>query len=111
MAHFAELNNQNQVVRVLVTDNNDANGDEGYTWIIETFGGRWIKTSYNGNIRKQFAAIGFTYDEINDVFIAPKPYDSWVLDDNFDWQAPTPKPGENYYWDGDVDDWVEAPAM
>ena len=73
MAHFAELDENNIVLRVLVTDNNDPNGDEGYQWLIDTFGGNWIKTSYNGTIRKNFAGIGYKYDAVNDAFIAPKP--------------------------------------
>jgi len=73
MAHWAELDNSNVVIRVLVGDNNDPAGDEGYSWLIENLGGTWIKTSYNGNIRKNFAGIGFTYDEERDAFIAPKP--------------------------------------
>jgi len=73
MSHWAEIDNQNKVLRVLVGDNNDPNGDEGYQWLIDNLGGTWIKTSYNGNIRKNFAGIGFTYDATRDAFIAPKP--------------------------------------
>jgi hypothetical protein len=73
MAHFAELDNNNIVVRVLVTDNNDPNGDEGYQFLLDTFGGTWIKTSYNGNIRYNYAGIGFTYDAEADAFISPRP--------------------------------------
>ena len=73
MAHWAEIDENNVVLRVTVGDNNDPNGDEGYQWLIDNLGGRWIKTSYNGNIRKNFAGVGYTYDEIKDAFIAPKP--------------------------------------
>jgi hypothetical protein len=73
MASFAELDNTNKVIRVLVTDNNDPNGDEGYQFLVDTFGGTWIQTSYNGNIRYNFASIGYTYDSIDDAFIAPAP--------------------------------------
>jgi len=73
MAHWAELNEDNQVVRVLVGDNNDPNGDEGYQWLIDNLGGTWIKTSYNGTIRFNFAGIGYSYDPIDDAFIAPMP--------------------------------------
>ena len=73
MAHWAELNEENQVVRVLVGDNNDPNGDEGYQWLIDNLGGTWIKTSYNGTIRFNFAGIGYSYDPIDDAFIAPMP--------------------------------------
>jgi hypothetical protein len=78
---------------VTVGDNNDPNGDEGYQWLIDNLGGRWIKTSYNNNIRNRFAGVGFIYDEQRDVFIEPSPYPSWVLDEEtYDWQPPTPKP-------------------
>ena len=71
MSHFAVLNENNIVVRVVVCDNDDPNGDEGYQWLMDNLGGRWVQTSYNGNFRGLFAGIGFTYDEINDVFKAP----------------------------------------
>ena len=73
MSHWAEIDNNNIVLRVLVGDNNDPAGDEGYQWLIDNLGGTWIKTSYNGTIRKNFAAIGYTYDKARDAFIAPKP--------------------------------------
>lgn len=108
MAHFAEIDENNIVTRVLVTDNNDPAGDEGYSWLINTFGGKWVKTSYNGNIRKQFAGVGFSYDETADVFISPQPYPSWSLDGNFDWRAPASHPddGLDYHWDEDSLSWV-----
>jgi hypothetical protein len=71
MAHFAEVNENNEVVRVLVTDNNDPAGDEGYSWLVNNLGGIWIQTSYNGNFRGCFAGVGFTYDKDKDEFIAP----------------------------------------
>jgi hypothetical protein len=73
MAHFAELDNDNIVIRVVVTDNNDPNGDEGYQWLIDNLGGTWVKTSYNASIRKNFAGIGYTYDDQRDAFIPPIP--------------------------------------
>jgi len=72
MSHWAELDENNIVVRVLVGDNNDPNGDEGYQWLIDNLGGKWVKTSYNNSIRKIYAGTGFTYDEQRDAFIAPK---------------------------------------
>lgn len=69
MAHFAEIDSNNIVLRVVVTDNNDPNGDEGYQWLVENLGGRWIQTSYNGNIRGRFAGIGMKYDEALDEFV------------------------------------------
>ena len=108
MAHFAEVNNDNKVVRVLVTDNNDPAGDEGYSWLVSNLGGRWIKTSYNENIRKQFAGVGYTYDEGRDAFIPPKPFESWVLDEETcNWAAPVPHPqdGVIYEWNEELVDW------
>lgn len=88
MAHFAEIDENNVVIRVLVTDNDDLNGDEGYQWLIDNLGGRWVKTSYNTQggvhlsngipLRKNFAGIGFTYDEKLDAFIPKKPNDGWA---------------------------------
>lgn len=78
MAHFAELDTDSIVVRVLVTDNNDPNGDEGLKWLNETFGGTWIQTSYNSNIRGKFAGIGDKYDKKKDLFISPIPIPSPV---------------------------------
>ena len=72
MAHWAELDEKNIVLRVLVGDNNDPAGDEGYQWLIDNLGGNWIQTSYNGNIRKNYAGIGYTYDSVRDAFIPPK---------------------------------------
>lgn len=82
MAHWAEINEEGLVLRVLVGDNNDPAGDEGYQWLIDNLGGTWIKTSYNGKIRKNYAGIGDTYDEARDAFIAPKCHDEAVLDED-----------------------------
>jgi hypothetical protein len=85
MSHWAEIDNDNKVIRVTVGDNNDPAGDEGYSWLINNLGGTWIKTSYNGNIRYNFAGISYTYDEVADAFIAPKPncnHDELILDTN-----------------------------
>jgi len=71
MAHWAELNDDNIVLRVTVGDNDDPSGDEGYQWLIDNLGGRWIQTSYNANLRGKIAGKGDTYDPVNDVFIAP----------------------------------------
>jgi hypothetical protein len=73
MSHFAEIDENNIVLRVLVGDNNDPAGDEGYQWLINNLGGTWIKTSYNNKIRFNFASIGDTYDKNRDAFIAPEP--------------------------------------
>lgn len=109
MAHWAELDENNIVLRVTVGSNDEPDG--GYGWLIANLGGRWVQTSYNNNFRKQFAGIGYTYDEDADVFIAPQPYPSWVLDENHDWQAPVPMPTEgHWYWDEDSLSWIEVVA-
>jgi hypothetical protein len=91
MAHWAELDENNIVLRVTVGDNNDPAGDEGYQWLIDNIGGTWVKTSYNGNIRKNFAGIGYTYDSVRDAFIPPKPVaGEWILNENTcQWEAVT----------------------
>ena len=70
MSHWAELDENNIVLRVTVGDNNEP--DEGYQWLIDNLGGTWIQTSYNNNFRGRFAGRGYTYDPINDVFVAPE---------------------------------------
>jgi hypothetical protein len=108
MSHFAELDENNIVTRVLVGDNNLPN--EGYNWFVENFGGRWVQTSYNATIRKNFAGIGFTYDEALDAFIAPQPYPSWTLNEaTCKWECPKPYPqdGRVYEWDELAQLWKE----
>jgi hypothetical protein len=121
MSHWAELDENNKVLRVLVGDNNDPNGDEGYQWLIDNLGGTWIQTSYNTHanqhpegrpLHKNYAGIGDTYDADRNAFIAPKPYNSWVLDENTCvWNAPTPLPveeGKVFTWDEPTLAWVEV---
>ena len=92
MSHWAEIDNNNKVIRVLVGDNNDPNGDEGYQWLIDNLGGTWIKTSYNGNIRYNFAGIGYSYDEDRDAFIAAEPDNAIGFDENTcRWIVPEPE--------------------
>jgi hypothetical protein len=88
MSHFAEIDKKGFVIRVLVGDNDDPNGDEGYQWFVDNLGGKWIQTSYSGSFRKQYAAPGYSYDKEGDVFIAPQPDPTWTLDENYDWQPP-----------------------
>ena len=108
MAHFAEIDSTNTVLRVIVVaDEHEANGAE---WCNNLLGGTWVQTSYNHNIRKQYAGIGFTYDADADVFVAPQPFPSWSLDSNHDWQAPTPKPDGDWMWDESELSWVEVLA-
>jgi hypothetical protein len=108
MAHWAEIDEDNIVTRVIVGDNNDPNGDEGYQWIINNLGGRWIKTSYNGNIRKNYAGVGYSYNEDLDAFVPPKPYESWTLNEDIAlWDAPVdyPNDGELYMWNEETTSW------
>ena len=89
MSHWAELDADNKVIRVVVGDNNDPNGDEGYQWLLDNLGGTWVQTSYNGNIRKNYAGIGFTYDATRDAFIAPEPDNATGFDeDTCQWIVP-----------------------
>ena len=81
MSHWAELDENNKVIRVLVGDNNDPAGDEGYSWLIDNLGGTWVKTSYNATIRKNFAGVGYTYDANRDAFITPKPENATGFDE------------------------------
>ena len=106
MSHFAKIDENNVVVDVLVCDNSMPN--EGYDWLTENFDGRWVKTSYNATIRNKYAAIGDTFDESLDAFLPPKPFNSWVLDeDTAQWEAPVayPTDGENYSWDEENLEW------
>jgi hypothetical protein len=73
MAHWAEIDENNKVLRVTVGDNNDPAGDEGYQWLLDNLGGTWIKTSYNENIRGKFAGIGDIYDPVEDIFKSSEP--------------------------------------
>jgi hypothetical protein len=82
VSHWAEINTTNIVLRVLVGDNNDPAGDEGYQWLLDNLGGTWLKTSYNGKIRKNFAGIGYTYNESIDAFVPPKCHEEATLDNN-----------------------------
>jgi hypothetical protein len=81
VSHWAEIDEDNLVIRVLVGDNNDPLGDEGYSWLINNLGGTWIKTSYNASIRKNYAGKGFYYDEILDAFIPPKCHSEAILNE------------------------------
>jgi len=106
MSHFAEIDEDNYVVRVLVGDNNMPN--EGYDWFVETFGGRWVQTSYNSNFRKNFAGTGFTYNEELDAFIPPRPHLGWLLNqETCKWEAPIeyPSDGLDYFWDEESSNW------
>ena len=110
MAHYAFLDNNNVVTEVItgIDETELIEGLDTETWYGNFRAQTCKRTSYNGNIRKQYAGIGYTYDAVNDVFIAPQPYPSWSLDENFDWQPPTPRPQEGlWYWDEDSLSWLE----
>jgi hypothetical protein len=95
MAHFAQIDENNKVTQVVVTDNNHPDGDEGYQFLVDSLGGTWIKTSYNSGIRKRFAGVGMTYDATKDEFIPIKPFPSWHWSDEEDgWAPPVPMPQE-----------------
>ena len=111
MSHWAEIDNNNIVLRVTVGDNNDPTGDEGYQWLIDNLGGTWIKTSYNSNIRGIYAGIGYTYNPDEDIFVTPQPYPSWVRSGSF-WNSPTPMPTEGRWsWDESSLSWVEVETL
>ena len=110
MAHFAEIDSNNIVVRVLVVPNEQEHRGQDFLATDLGLGGVWIQTSYNNRIRKQYAGIGYTYNPTADVFISPSPYPSWVLNESFDWVAPIPKPqdaSDECYWDEETLSWVE----
>jgi len=111
MAHFAEIDDNNIVLRVLVVDNSLEYRGADFLANDLGLGGKWIQTSYNNNIRKQFAAIGFTYNPEADVFIAPQPFPSWSLDSDFDWQPPIPKPDGYWFWDEELGEWVNGETL
>jgi hypothetical protein len=115
VAHFAELDSNNVVLRVVVVGNEDtadANGVEkesiGQAHLEKILGGTWKQTSYNANMRKHYAGKGFTYDSSRDAFIAPKPFESWVLnDETCVWEAPSAMPtdGGIYLWNEEEVTW------
>ena len=121
MAHFAELNSSNEVLRVIVVSNEDvdANGGDQHadaetfvTTIVphSTGGVAWKQCSYNNNFRKQYVGKGYTYDSSKDIFIAAKPYPSWTLNSSSDWEAPVNKPddGKRYNWNEADRQWDEV---
>jgi len=109
MAHYAFLDNN--VVTEVITGIDETELIEGLdteTWYGNFRGQVCKRTSYNNNIRKQYAGIGYTYNPIADVFVAPQPFPSWSLDANHDWQPPTPKPEEGFWsWNEETLSWDE----
>ena len=110
MAHYAFLDNKNVVTEVItgIDETELIEGIDPETWYGQFRGQRCVRTSYNNRIRKQYAGVGFTYNETADVFISPQPFPSWTLDNNHDWQAPIPYPtdGDRYQWNETTQEWV-----
>ena len=116
MAHFAKIDENNIVTQVVVVDNKDtadAFGVEkeyiGAAHLEKILGGVWKQTSYNGRMRKNYAGIGYTYRADIDAFVPPKPFASWLLNANAQWEAPVAMPtdGKMYSWDEATTSWVE----
>ena len=99
MAHFAEIDSNKIVQQVIVSEkdfiNSGAVGDEF----------NWIQCSFSGSFRKAFPNVGWKWDKVNEIFIAPQPYASWALDGSHDWQPPTPKPDGDYLWNEGTQAW------
>ena len=110
MSHWAEIDENNIVVRVLVGDNNDL--DEGHQWLIDNLGGTWIQTSYNAKIRGKFAGIDDTYNEDEDIFVAPQPFASWIRNGS-SWIPPIPIPTDQkeYNWNESTTSWIEVQPL
>ena len=120
MAHFAQLDENNAVLQVIVINDNDckdAEGNEsevvGQAFCANLFGGNWKQTSYNANTRKNYAGVGYVFDAVRDAFIAQQPFASWALDDSVcKWRSPVPYPtdGKSYQWDESILNWVVVPS-
>ena len=116
MAHFARIDDNGVVQQVVVVDNkdtSDASGVEkehiGAAHLEKILGGTWKQTSYNGNMRKNYAGIGYTYRADIDAFVPPKPFPSWILNADAQWKAPVAMPtdGKMYSWNEETINWVE----
>jgi hypothetical protein len=106
MAYFAQINNENIVIQVVIAETID--------WVNEKISGNWIETSLDGSIRYNYASIGDTYNSTYDAFISPKVFASWVLNEStYQWEAPTPMPTDDkrYRWDEETISWVEVTAL
>ena len=124
MAHFAQIEN-NLVIQVIVVDNNDCLDEQGIEsesigiqFCTNLLGGTWVQTSYNGNIRKNYAGMGDTYDTTRDAFISPSPYPSWVLDEaTCRYEAPVAYPEvaadslDRYTWDEETTNWIKIEVL
>lgn len=119
MAHFAQLNDENLVTQVIVVANQDTadkdgveNEAIGIEFCTNLLGGRWVQTSYNAKIRKNYAGIGYKYDAELDAFIPPQPYASWTLNADAQWESPVayPTDGKRYTWNEETTTWDEVPV-
>jgi hypothetical protein len=118
MAHFAKLDENNIVTQVIVVDNKDCSTPDGteiesigVAFCQRLFGGNWKQTSYNGSFRKRYAGIGYTYNADLDAFVPPKPYNSWILNEetaNWDPSVAMPDDGKMYTWDEETTSWIEV---
>jgi len=115
MAHFAKIDENSVVTQVVVVDNKDTSDAEGVekehigaAHLEKILGGNWKQTSYNGNFRKNYAGIGYTYRSDIDAFVPPKPFPSWLLNADAQWEAPVAMPtdGQMYSWDEENINWV-----
>ncbi len=110
MAHYAFIDANNVVTEVItgIDETELIEGLDPETWYGNFRGQQCVRTSYNGNIRKQYAGIGYTYDDVRDEFVGLQPFASWTLDENNDWQPPTPMPldGGEYRWSEEELEWV-----
>jgi hypothetical protein len=113
MAHYAYIDQNNIVVNVIVGKDETEliDGLDPETYYSQGTDFIVKRTSYHGKIRKQYAGIGFTYDSVADVFIAPQPFPSWTLDKNHDWQAPKPKPDGDFTWDETTQEWISVESF
>ena len=111
MAHFAEIDDNNVVLRVLVVPDEEEHRGQEFLAEDLKLGGRWIQTSYNGNIRKMYAGVGYIYNEELDIFLPPKPYPSWVLNEEYgEWESPVPRPimpNKIQIWNEDTLSWTQ----
>jgi hypothetical protein len=117
MAHFAQIDESNTVTQVIVVSNDDCGGGDfpsseapGQAFIASIgLSGTWKQTSYNGNFRAHYAGIGYTYDAELDAFIAPRPFPSWELDSDMNWQPPVPRPEDGLWmWNEEAGEWTEV---
>ena len=121
MAHFAQLDENNIVTQVIVVANDELlldgveNEDKGIAFCKSLLGDntRWVQTSYNASIRKNYAGVGYTYDSVADHFVAPQTYPSWTLNADAQWEAPTPMPTDDkrYTWDETTTSWVDVSTL